>query len=224
MITGFVDGQTLDSPRSYSASDGAGDLATTITSVTGSSGSYSYAYSAAGSGPDNSSSVYARGAENYFFLISSQTQTTATVVVNASTTISAPVNGGVFPWGGVLAWVGFNSNAFNPYTSATLQSNNCNPTLGPNCNSSASWGNQVFSVPTNYPINVYTSVQSVASGADFSYNIANPSLDIPLTWALADVRVAIDPAFLAIDPDAQIIFSQGVNQTGPSTLPTGGQP
>ena len=39
-----------------------------------------------------------------------------------------------------------------------------------------------------------------------------------------DISIDIDPAFLLIDPEAQIVFSTGVDQTGPNTLPTGGQP
>ena len=146
--------------------------------------------------------------QQYNFLISSQTASTATVVVNASTSIGAPNTGGV------SADVSFNRTD-------GLSSNNC-AVADPSCNSSASWANQIFSVPTNTPIPVSTSAVNVASGID---ECGYPGHCGPqLTWALANISIDIDPAFLLIDPDAQIFFSTGVDQTGPNTLPTGGQP
>jgi hypothetical protein len=87
---------------------------------------------------------------------------------------------------------------------------------------SASWANKIFSVPTNTPIPVSTSALNVAYGPDECGYVGQCGPQ--LTWALANISIVIDPAFLLIDPNAQIIFSTGVDQTGPSTLPTGGQP
>jgi hypothetical protein len=64
----------------------------------------------------------------------------------------------------------------------------------------------------------------VEANSDAS-NSGTPPLDYPPTWALANISsIEIDPAFLLIDPDAQLILSPDVNQTGFNTLPTGGQP
>jgi hypothetical protein len=146
--------------------------------------------------------------QQYNFLISSQTASTATVVVNATTSIAAPNTGGV------SAVVSFN-------TTNGLSSNNC-AAVDPSCNSSASWENQIFTVPTNTPISVSTSAVNVAFGID---ECGYPGQCGPqFTWALANISIDIDPAFLLIDPEAQIVFSTGVDQTGPNTLPTGGQP
>jgi hypothetical protein len=211
--SGAIDGAS-NPPGTYSVSDSEDNLSTATTSIIGSSGPFSYAYTSAGTSSANSSYLNAGGGEAYEFLISSQTASTATVAVNASTATAVPGYSG--------AWVGFNCTPYSNICQNYIYSGYCG--TGLICLYPDSWANQIFSIPTNTPITVYTSVTTQAGGPDECGTLA--LCIVPqLTWALANISsIDIDPAFLAIDPDAQIFFSPGVNQTGPSTLPTGGQP
>jgi hypothetical protein len=218
---------TPNPPSTYPASDALGNLAIATTSITGSSGPYSYTYTLPGSVADNGGDLTASSTQHYQFLISSQTASTATVVVNASTSIGDPIPNTL----DVFTSVGVNCQDAGLLISEQtlncknlLQSNSC-PVTQIACNTSASWTNKIISVPTNTPILVYTFATSESLGPSYCGLGKNgPSCPSELTWALANVLIDIDPAFLAIDPDAQIFFSPGVDQTGPSTLPTGGQP
>ena len=201
-------------PGSYSVGSGQGDFAIGITSLAGSSGPYTYVYAMAGSSPTNEDDMAAQGWQQYYFQVSSQTATSATVVVNATTSVGAPLNGGV------SAVVGFNcpGGAASLTCSIELQSNNC-AVVDPTCNTFQAWVNKPISVPTNTAIVVYTEANNLAAGAAYL-----PSATDAQTWALANLFIELDPTFGATHPDAQLTFSPGVNQTGPSSLPVAGQP
>jgi len=211
-VSGNETGYNL--PGSYSVGSGEGDFATGITSLTGSSGPYTYVYAQAGSSPTNADDMFAQGYQQYYFQVSSQTASTATVVVNATTSLGGPMKGGV------SAVVGFNcpGGAASLTCSIELQSNNC-AAVDPTCNVFAQWVNKPISVPTNTPIIVYTEANNLAAGAA---DLSEPNFT--QTWALANLYIELDPTFLSNNPDAQLTFSPGVNQAGPSTLPIAGHP
>jgi hypothetical protein len=149
----------------------------------------------------------------FYFRVSTWTATTALVRLNAFTSRAGPFpNDGA--GGGIDAWISIGCNGSSPECPTQLQSYDCLHDL-PICSTYASWTDQAMEVPANVNINIYMGAQARAQS----------SREVParaMSWALANLSMQLDPAFQLANPEARILFTSGVDQTGPNTLPVGG--